>query len=132
MTTRDRVRYSETDKMGRVYHSHYLVWFEIARVDFMKEHGLIYSRMEEEQGLFLPVREVHCKYKIPLLYDDEFEVPTTLKILDKRRLRFDYKIRRTKDNKVCAIGYSVHVFIDKEGKLVDIPEEVIKIKTQQS
>jgi len=127
MSDRIRVRYSETDKMGRVYHSHYLVWFEIARVDFMKERGLIYSRLEEEKGLFLPVREVHCKYKVPLLYDDEFEVPTTLKILDKRRLRFDYRIKRLNDRKVCATGYSIHVFIERSGKLVDIPQEVIEI-----
>ncbi|PLX16440.1 MAG: hypothetical protein C0601_10260 [Candidatus Muiribacterium halophilum] len=123
MASRIRVRYSETDKMGRVYHSHYLVWFEIARVDLMRDKGLVYSQFEKEKSLYLPVRDVQCKYKFPLFYDDEIDVETSLDILDKKRIRFNYKIIRITDRKICAIGNTIHVFIDKEGVLQQIPEE---------
>ena len=122
MSSKIRVRYSETDKMGRVYHSHYLVWFEIARVDLLREKGLIYSQFEKEKGLFLPVRDVQCKYKFPIFYDDEILVDTTANILDKKRIRFNYKVRKISDNKICAIGNTLHVFINKDGKLQNIPE----------
>src|SRR5512145_1377779 len=57
-----RVRYAETDKMGVVYYANYLVWFEVARTDWLRDTGWTYRAMEQE-GFGLPVIEAHCDYK---------------------------------------------------------------------
>jgi acyl-CoA thioester hydrolase len=58
-----RVRYSETDQMGIVYHAHYLVWFEIGRTEWCRAAGLPYAEMERS-GIFIPVTRVECAYEI--------------------------------------------------------------------
>ena len=68
--TRTRVRYGETDKMGVAYHSHYLNWFEMGRTEYCRESGKTFSQWESE-GIMLPVVEAHCRYKSPLVYDNE-------------------------------------------------------------
>ena len=69
-----RVRYSETDKMGIVYYANYLVWFEIGRVDLMRQLGFTYRDMERDHGCFIPVVDARCRYKAPAHYDDEIIV----------------------------------------------------------
>ena len=68
--SRVRVRYSETDKMGVVYHANYLVWFEIGRTEFCRSRGFSYKDMEELDNAFLVVVESYCRYKSPAFYDD--------------------------------------------------------------
>src|SRR5207248_10707426 len=60
-----RVRYAETDQMGIVYYANYLVWFEIGRTDFCRQHGFAYKDMEKEDGLYIMVAESRCRYKAP-------------------------------------------------------------------
>ena len=69
VTTKLRVRYQETDKMGIVYHSNYLVWFEIARTEFFRKMGVSYTKLEKE-GYCLLVAEANCKYRAHEGYDD--------------------------------------------------------------
>jgi len=64
-----RVRYSETDKMGVVYHANNLIWFEIGRTEFCRARGFAYRDMEESENAFLVVAEVYCRYKAPAYYD---------------------------------------------------------------
>ena len=64
--TRLRVRYAETDQMGVVYYANYLVWMEVARVEFCKSVGFSYEHMEREDGIFLAVAEAHCRYLYPV------------------------------------------------------------------
>src|ERR687885_548421 len=66
-----RVRYSETDKMGIVYHANYLIWFEIGRTEFCRARGFSYREMEENDHAYLVVAESYCRYKAPAYYDDE-------------------------------------------------------------
>ena len=68
---RVRVRYAETDQMGVVYHANYLVWFEVGRVELMRQRGLNYKRLEEEEGCWIAVVEATARYKAPARYDDE-------------------------------------------------------------
>ena len=74
-TSRVRVRYAETDRMGVVYHANYFVWFEVGRTDLLRHSGWTYREMESE-GITLPVIEAHCQYRQSARYDDEIDIGT--------------------------------------------------------
>src|ERR1700756_2658175 len=73
-----RVRYAETDQMGIVYYANYFVWFEIGRVEFLRELGFHYKEMEMEDDCFIPVVETNCRYKAPARYDEELLLETRI------------------------------------------------------
>jgi acyl-CoA thioester hydrolase len=75
---RVRVRYAETDQMGVVYHANYLVWFEVGRVEFIRQMGLDYKSMEKDENALIAVVEVSARYKAPARYDEELIVRTTM------------------------------------------------------
>lgn len=114
-----RVRYQETDKMGVVYHSNYLVWFEIGRTEFFRSLGLEYKTMEEENVL-VPVVEVSCKYKLPAKYDDEIIVRTRVTEFKSVKIRFNYEIIRKVDKEVLATGQTTHAFTNDEFKIINL------------
>jgi acyl-CoA thioester hydrolase len=120
--TRVRVRYSETDKMGVVYHANYLVWFEIGRTEFCRARGFSYRDMEENDNSFLVVAESYCRYKAPAYYDDELIVRTHVTELRRRSLRFGYEIVRASDGKIIAEGETGHVVTDASGRVRSFPE----------
>jgi acyl-CoA thioester hydrolase len=117
-----RVRYSETDKMGVVYHANYLVWFEIGRTEFCRARGFSYRDMEENDNAFLVVAESYCRYKAPAYYDDELIVRTHITELRRRSLRFGYEIIRVSDEKVIAEGETGHVVTGSNGRVRSFPE----------
>ena len=78
--TRMRVRYAETDQMGVVYHANYFVWFEVGRVELLRQLGFSYRDMEQNDGCGIAVVDARCRYKAPARYDDEVIVRTHLKI----------------------------------------------------
>jgi len=123
-TIKLRVRYKDTDQMGVAYYSNYLVWFEEARTEFFRDKGMIYSSIEKEDKLFLPVVEAYCRYKSPLKYDDLFTVITKLDEIGKKRLVFSYEVKR--GSTLIATGFTKHVFINESGKPVQIPEKIEK------
>ncbi|NQT22693.1 MAG: acyl-CoA thioesterase, partial [Candidatus Omnitrophica bacterium] len=86
------VRYAETDRMGVAYYANYLVWFEVARTEFLKSLGVSYREIEEKEGLGLMVAESRCKYRSPVTYDDNITVETWVSEVKKSCLAFDYKI----------------------------------------
>jgi acyl-CoA thioester hydrolase len=112
------VRYAETDMMGVVYHGSYLPWLEIGRTTLLKEIGLPYREIEA-LGFHLPVLEVAVKFQRPALYDDTLTIVTTMTEKPLLRIRLDYEVRRGED--LLATGYTVHAFIDREGKPVRPP-----------
>ena len=118
-----RVRYVETDKMGVVYHANYFVWFEIGRTDWLRDTGWSYREMEAE-GLALPVIEAHCEYKRGAVYDDELDVKTSVKLLSSVRVQFEYELMRPADGVLIAKGHTVHVTIDRQGRVVGLPVRV--------
>ena len=117
------VRYAETDMMGVVYHGNYLPWFEIGRTTLLKEMGLPYRELEAE-GFRLPVLEVGAKYFRPALYDDTVTVITTIADKPLLRIRLDYEVKRGEE--LLATGYTVHAFIDRQGKPVRPPANAVK------
>ena len=118
-----RVRYAETDRMGVVYYSNYLVWFEVGRTDLLRETGWSYREMETE-GFALPVIEAHCTYLESARYDDEIEVRTSGTMMSPVRVQFTYEIVRAADGAVLASGTTVHATLDRRGRPCRLPEWV--------
>lgn len=119
--TRVRVRYAETDQMGVVYHSNYLIWFEVGRVEFIRQLGLDYKRMEVEEGCGIAVVEATARYRAPARYDDELIVRTTLLAARGAVIRFGYKILRAEDGLLLCEGETVHVVVGKDMKKCTLP-----------
>jgi acyl-CoA thioester hydrolase len=119
---RVRVRYAETDQMGVVYHANYLVWFEIGRVEFIRETGLDYASMERE-GAMIAVVEARARYKAPARYDDELIVRTTLAGFRGSIVRFRYEIVRVVDEVLLCEGETTHVVVGRDMKKRDLPEK---------
>jgi acyl-CoA thioester hydrolase len=122
-TSTVRVRYKETDKMGVVYYSNYLVWFEIGRTDWLRDSGWTYRAMEDD-GIQLPVIEAHCEYRQGARYDDEIEIRTRARKLSPVRVQFDYEAARRADGALLATGYTVHATIDRGGRPIRMPDRV--------
>ena len=122
-TSTVRVRYAETDKMGIVYYANYLVWFEIARTDWLRHSGWTYRSMEED-GLALPVIEAHCAYRSSARYDEEIAITTTARLVSAVRLAFDYTVSRPADGALIASGHTIHATVDRTGRPVRLPARV--------
>lgn len=120
--TEIRVRYQETDQMGVVYNANYYVWFEIGRTEFFREMGLEYKTMEQE-GILVPLVESRCFYKIPAKYDDEIIIKTKLTELKEVKARFEYEIIRKIDEKLLATGSTVHAFVSKDLKIINLKKK---------
>lgn len=122
-TSRIRVRYAETDKMGVVYYANYFVWFEVGRTDLLRVSGWSYREMEIE-GFALPVVEARCEYRQSARYDDDLEIRTTGALLSPVRVRFDYEVLRPADAVLIAGGHTVHASLDIIGKPRRLPDRV--------
>ncbi len=107
------MRYAETDQMAVVYHSNYIVWFEVGRIELLRQLGFTYREMEED-GLVLPVVEVKCRYKHPARFDDEITIRTWLAQMRTSLLRFQYEVVRKADGRLLAEGESVHVVVGRD------------------
>jgi len=116
-----RVRYAETDQMGVVYHSNYLIWFEVGRVELIRSMGLDYKRMEAEEGCGIAVIDVHVKYRAPARYDDELVVRTTLLAARGAVIKFGYSVLRVADDVLLCEGETVHVVVGTDMKKQCLP-----------
>ena len=125
-SSRVRVRYAETDKMGVVYYANYFVWFEVARADLLRIQGWSYREMEHS-GVSLPVIEAHCDYRRAARYDDELEVRTVGRILSPVRMEFSYEVVRVEDGLVAATGRTVHAALDVRGRPCRLPQRVREV-----
>ncbi len=118
-----RVRYAETDQMGVVYHANYLVWFEVARGDLLRNRGWTYREMEAS-GVRLPVIEAACAYKRPARYDEEIEVHATARVCSPVRMEFSYTVVIKATGETAATGRTVHAAVDVDGRPCRLPERV--------
>lgn len=123
-----RVRYGETDQMGYCYYGNYAQYFEVGRVEALRELGVSYRELEES-GVMLPVSEYNVKYISPAKYDDELTIITYIKELKGVRLSFDYEIYNVEEKKV-AEAMTTLVFVSKETmRPTAAPEEFIQLLT---
>lgn len=120
-----RVSYADTDQMDVVYYANYFVWFERGRIEYLRALGLSYKEMEK-QNLILPVMEASCSYKAPAHFDDLVLIKTKIKELGKSSINFTYEVENKETGKLLATGETRHPFINKEKKIVRIPDEIRK------
>jgi len=121
--TRLRVRYAETDQMGVVYHSNYIIWFEVGRVEMLRQLGFTYREMERQDGTNFAVVEARCRFKAPALYDDLVLIRTRLLNVRDSLLHFGYDIVRDQDGTLLAEGETVHLVVDSQFKRLPLPEK---------
>jgi acyl-CoA thioester hydrolase len=118
-----RVRYAETDKMGVVYHSHYLIWCELGRTDHIREGGMSYREMEEA-GIMLAVAEANVRYRAPARYDDLIRVETTLTDVSSRAVTFEYRILNAETGELLATASTLLVALDSSHRVAKLPAEI--------
>jgi acyl-CoA thioester hydrolase len=109
---RVRVRYAETDQMGVVYYANYLVWMEVARMEWCRARGVDYRQMEREDGVALAVAEASCRYRAPARFDDEVAIRVWVAEANSRLVTFHYEMRVAEGDKLVATGETRHVFVD--------------------
>ena len=124
--TKITVRYVETDQMGIVHHSNYLIWFEAGRTDFIKGSNISYTEMEQE-GILIPLAESNCKYIVGAKYEDELIVKTWVKELTPVKVEFNYSVIREIDEKEIAKGSTLHVFVSKDFKIINLKKSNLEI-----
>ena len=122
-----RVRYAETDQMGVVYHTHYLVWCEIARTDYIRQFGSSYAQLEQD-GLLLAVAEANIRYAASAKYDDLITVEATLPRAQSRVLTFDYHIYRDEPQprQLLATATTKLIAITAAGTPRQIPHDLLE------
>jgi len=100
------------------------VWFEVGRVEMMRQLGFTYREMERD-GMHLPVVDVSCRYKLPARYDDIVVIRTRLVNVRESLVHFGYEIARQEDGALLAEGESVHMVVDAEFKRSPLPEKYL-------
>ncbi len=120
--TEVRVRYAETDKMGIVHHSNYLIWFEFGRSEFCRARGFSYKEMEEVDNALMVVAESYCRYKAPAYYEDVLTIRTKIEEIRSRSIRFVYEIIRAEDSSILAEGETLHIVTDHNKRIRSLPE----------
>jgi len=121
--TRVRVRYGETDQMGYAYYGNYAMYYEVARVESLRQLGLTYRSLEE-MGVMMPVLENHAKYLAPALYDENLRIVTTLREMPRVRIRFAYEIYNEADTLINT-GETLLAFVNKANGRPCRPPEVM-------
>jgi acyl-CoA thioester hydrolase len=121
-TSEFRVRYSETDQMGVVYHTNYLIWCEIGRTDFIRTSGSTYADLER-RGVLLAVSEASIRYHAAARYDDLIRVQTRLVAVRSRAVTFDYLITNGDTGERLASARTALVSLDRGGRPASLPDD---------
>jgi len=117
-----RVPYADTDQMGVVYYANYLVYFERARNELLRELGLSYREMEK-RGFALPVLQAHVDYRRPAQYDDQIDISGWLESIRAIRLQINCTVYR--NDTLIAKGYTIHAFVARETlRPMRIPDDI--------
>ncbi|HSM86091.1 MAG TPA: thioesterase family protein [Candidatus Limnocylindrales bacterium] len=124
--TKLRVRYAETDKMGVVYHSNFVIWFEVGRVELLRQLGFEYSHMEKDDNCHIPVVDLRVRYKSPALYDDQIVIRTRLLNVRQSLLHFAYEVLREGDGALLATGETTHIIVDDKLRRCSLPQKYMK------
>lgn len=118
-----RVRYAETDQMGRAHHRHYLVWCELGRTALMREHGVSYAALERE-GVLLPVARVELEYRAAVFYDEIVRIHTRVERVRSRSVVFAYRLTRDDDRTEVARARITLASAGRDGRPRRLPDAV--------
>jgi len=129
--TEYRVVYSDCDPFNVVYYANYFTLFERGRTELFRDMGIPYSTIEK-QGIYVPVSDTRCRYKRSARYDDLLSIESAVQEIKRARITIAYRIFRNDRRELLAEGYTVHAFVNTEGKPQRIPTEIIeKIKAYE-
>ncbi len=129
--TEVRVRYAETDAQGVVYYANYLVWFEVARMSYLRAIGYDYATLERD-GLGFVIAEATCRYHAPAHFDEQLVVRTSVGEIRNRSFVFEYGVYNKEGGQLLATGSTVQVFTDERGKPREIPPRLQAILAEQA
>ena len=118
-----RVRYAETDQLGIVYHSNYFIWFEVGRVEAIRQMGMAYKQMELQDDCHIVVTEVQCRYLQPAHYDDVLRIRTSVADVRSRTIHFVYEVIHQESGQLLATGETKHVVCGRNGRPKSLPEK---------
>lgn len=121
--TEVRVRYAETDQMGRAHHGAYVTWFELGRTEMMRCSGISYADMER-RGVLLPVVRLEVDYLSAVAYEDLLAIHTSLSEVRSRRVRFAYRVVAADDGRTVAEGATVLVCMGPDGRPRRLPDDL--------
>ncbi|HEY52532.1 MAG TPA: acyl-CoA thioesterase [Caldilineae bacterium] len=125
-----RVRYAETDAMGIVHHSRYIPWFEVGRVNFLREIGLPYKQIEEMGFLFV-ITELGARYHNPARFDDAVIIRTWLEKVHSRGMRLDYQII-DEAGETLVTGFTKLICTNRQGQPTRLPADLVRLLTNES
>ncbi len=116
-----RVRYAETDQLGLVYHANFPVWFEVGRVEAIRQMGTAYKQMELEDDCHIVVADAQCRYHHPARYDDVLRIRTRVLGARSRTLHFGYEVFHQESGVLLATGATKHVVCGRNGRPKTLP-----------
>jgi len=125
--TKIRVRYAETDQMGVVYHSNFFIWFEVGRVELLRQLGFTYKEMEQQDRCCIAVVDARCRYRAPARYDEEILIRTRLKNARESLLHFAYEAVRVSEGTLLAEGETTHIVTDANMNRRVLPERYSRV-----
>ena len=122
-TVAHKVNFYDTDAMAVVHHSNYIRWFEIGRVEFLRQAGITLTEQMDD-GYVFPITEVSAKYMNSGYFDDELIIETTPVALTKAKMAFSYRVLRACDDTVLVTGFTQNVFTSRAtGKITRLPDK---------
>ena len=119
-----RIAYADTDRMGVVYYGNYFRLFERGRTELMRNFGIRYRDLEENDHIYLPVSETHCRYLAPVRYDELIKIKTWVKEMGPATIEFEYEIVDAETQKKLAEGFTRHPFLNDKWKPIRVPKEI--------
>ena len=120
ITVREKVRFVETDMMGVVHHSNYFRWFEMGRVEYLRQARILLLDLMQNDILF-PITDVSCQYRSSARFDDYILIETTLAELTKAKMVFSYRIVKEENGELLATGRTQNVFTDGRSRIIRLP-----------
>jgi acyl-CoA thioester hydrolase len=114
-----KVRFSDTDAMGVVWHGNYLKLFEDGREEFGNSFNMSYLEVYNH-GFFTPIVKTEVEHKAPIYYGEEIQVIAKYIPSRAAKIVFEYKVKNVTTGKICAIGKTMQVFLDKESRELEL------------
>ena len=122
-TVAHKVNFYDTDAMAVVHHSNYIRWFEIGRVEFLRQAGVTLTELMDD-GYVFPIPEVSAKYMNSGYFDDKLIIETTPVALTKAKMAFSYRVLRACDDTVLVTVFTQNVFTSRAtGKITRLPDK---------
>ena len=115
--------------MGVVYYANFFIWFEVGRVELLRQRGFHYKQMEIDHDCHIAVVEANCRYKSPARYDDELMIETSILVMRRSVIKFGYRVLRLENagQTLLAEGETTHVTVNRAMHKVPLPQAYVEI-----